>query len=498
MQNPMSDYFYELIDRLHEHGMLCDPPYVHGLLTGFATAPDGDLDKLYLEIAGERPLPEQLREEMTDAIDVLSEELSLNDFHALFRPEHGNEPERWINGYLKCVEIHEAQWREENELHPKAGIALAILHSMIDEELRKEIRLTQPGHQELREDPQLVNNLAVVIYRHFHGDLDEAFDTGELFDPPMDELPPLPRYPPEELAGMDEEDLFALVTGNADRLPLEVVNACARRADAMVPLLHKHLMTEAHWSAMASDGEWWGLLHAVFILGLIPGEASARALLDGFRRITSGRNNDLADWIAGYWPALCRNNAEFTTAPMLQIAQDRQLDWYPRAHAVQSVLASASERDPARLEEAIDWLAALCSDESQDPEFRVMAAHNLLDYPRERHRRLLEGLVALQDPHSWLGNSFDHDDIDHAFATGGEPEWQRFEDPWQFYAAEEIRRRQLRWLTEAMEQEESQYAYDDLEPVETYRREQPKIGRNDPCPCGSGRKYKKCCMNKLH
>jgi uncharacterized protein len=23
----------------------------------------------------------------------------------------------------------------------------------------------------------------------------------------------------------------------------------------------------------------------------------------------------------------------------------------------------------------------------------------------------------------------------------------------------------------------------------------PKAGRNDPCPCGSGRKYKKCCLN---
>ena len=23
-----------------------------------------------------------------------------------------------------------------------------------------------------------------------------------------------------------------------------------------------------------------------------------------------------------------------------------------------------------------------------------------------------------------------------------------------------------------------------------------KIGRNDPCPCGSGRKFKKCCINK--
>ncbi len=24
-------------------------------------------------------------------------------------------------------------------------------------------------------------------------------------------------------------------------------------------------------------------------------------------------------------------------------------------------------------------------------------------------------------------------------------------------------------------------------------REEPRIGRNDPCPCGSGKKYKKCC-----
>lgn len=25
-------------------------------------------------------------------------------------------------------------------------------------------------------------------------------------------------------------------------------------------------------------------------------------------------------------------------------------------------------------------------------------------------------------------------------------------------------------------------------------RENPKIGRNDPCPCGSGKKYKNCCL----
>lgn len=32
-----------------------------------------------------------------------------------------------------------------------------------------------------------------------------------------------------------------------------------------------------------------------------------------------------------------------------------------------------------------------------------------------------------------------------------------------------------------------------VEPTLPIRRETPKVGRNDPCPCGSGKKFKKCC-----
>jgi len=33
----------------------------------------------------------------------------------------------------------------------------------------------------------------------------------------------------------------------------------------------------------------------------------------------------------------------------------------------------------------------------------------------------------------------------------------------------------------------------------TYRRMTKKVGRNDPCPCGSGKKFKRCCgMTALH
>jgi len=32
-------------------------------------------------------------------------------------------------------------------------------------------------------------------------------------------------------------------------------------------------------------------------------------------------------------------------------------------------------------------------------------------------------------------------------------------------------------------------------PVDTFRRENSKVGRNEPCPCGSGKKFKKCCLH---
>jgi HEAT repeats/SEC-C motif len=36
-----------------------------------------------------------------------------------------------------------------------------------------------------------------------------------------------------------------------------------------------------------------------------------------------------------------------------------------------------------------------------------------------------------------------------------------------------------------------------LSPVKRNQRTAAKIGRNDPCPCGSGLKYKRCCLNKV-
>lgn len=44
-----------------------------------------------------------------------------------------------------------------------------------------------------------------------------------------------------------------------------------------------------------------------------------------------------------------------------------------------------------------------------------------------------------------------------------------------------------------LSEEQQKELYKEAKKMHTYVREGKKIGRNDPCPCGSGKKYKKCC-----
>ena len=52
--------------------------------------------------------------------------------------------------------------------------------------------------------------------------------------------------------------------------------------------------------------------------------------------------------------------------------------------------------------------------------------------------------------------------------------------------------RALPELEHALAHGHSHHHQDDDEPQEPYVRAAPKVGRNDPCPCGSGKKFKKC------
>jgi hypothetical protein len=184
---------------------------------------------------------------------------------------------------------------------------------MSDPELHRDLGMDLTGPDDLKKHPELVTNLVTGIYDEFHAydDIDDDDEFG--FDLSDDEPLGLP-FAVGELAAMDERELMDIITSSDDLLPLVVVMESAGRGDAMVQLLRQHLEDESHCADDADQGDWWALLHAIFILGLMPGEKAAETLLLAFRMVTFDENNDLSDWLSPYWPTLCRGKSEFTTA----------------------------------------------------------------------------------------------------------------------------------------------------------------------------------------
>jgi hypothetical protein len=303
---------------------------------------------------------------------------------------------------------------------------------------------------------------------------------------------PLPVYAAEELAGLDLEGLLDLLIRNEDRVPRALVDECARRGQGMVERIATLVERDEFWKGNAAVGEWWLRLHAAMILGLIPGERAGSLLVALMRRIEQARDENLQDWLSGYWPALFHNKPDGVEPLLRELAQDRRIDWYMRIQAIKSLIMLGERRGVEGLDAMLDWAASIAADESENWDFRAAAANTLLDFPRLRHRVLLENLAARQ---SGWGVHFSLEDVRRAFSgKKAAPQWRDgFDDPWNFYEPEAIASRQERWADEAAEDFAGEALKDGPLP---HVRAAPKIGRNDLCPCGSGKKYKKCCLVK--
>jgi uncharacterized protein YchJ len=312
---------------------------------------------------------------------------------------------------------------------------------------------------------------------------------------PMETIRPLPAYSDDALAAFSAETLLELLARDEDRVPRNVIDACAARGEAFVQALEA-VLENYRSDGERTLGEWWRLLHAVMILGLIPSAGAGRLLVRFMRRMSELEDDSLQDWLAGYWPALFRNKPAAVAGDLRALRDDRGLDWYIRAGAKDATVAIALREGPAALERVLDELAAAAADEMESWDYRMFAANTLLDFPRPRHRLLLDTIAGMQPD---IGAIFHRDDVARAYAgTQDAPDWERRENPWEFYEPQAIAERQQRWEQEDQQHQEKEDSAEDdgysAYVPDTYVRAAPKVGRNDPCPCGSGKKYKRCCL----
>ena len=305
--------------------------------------------------------------------------------------------------------------------------------------------------------------------------------------------PALPAYTEDALVALSPSALIELLIYDEDRAPRNVIDRCAAHGEAMVEQLRIKIKNDGTWRGEIALGEWWILLHAAMILGLIESDSAGLFLVDLLRHISISEDDDLQNWLAGYWPALFSNKPQSARDAVRALAEDHALDGYMRYEANEVVVVSALNQSTEALENALDWLADRARDESAELEFRLTACLTLIRFPRERYRALLIDLAQTQDGPVVY---FSKEEIDRSYAQGEDrSNWKKWTDPWRFYEPDSIAERQTRWAEEeldaALSERDHEYRDDVVMP---YFRPTEKIGRNDPCPCGSGKKYKKCCL----
>jgi hypothetical protein len=146
-------------------------------------------------------------------------------------------------------------------------------------------------------------------------------------------------------------------------------------------------------------------------------------------------------------------------------------------HALCGVLARIGVRDDRIFQ-------ALRSVLDEDVCF---GAFMLADYGDPGALPILESAIENLDPtlHPLVGASDVNELAEAHAALGGVlPEAVQAKADWWSALAAKVRRETAEW--EAAKAQEKAQA-----------KPQTKVGRNDPCPCASGRKFKKCCLGKV-
>lgn len=298
----------------------------------------------------------------------------------------------------------------------------------------------------------------------------------------------LPSFRVEQLALLDAQGLIDLLHLHQDRLPRAVIDECARRGEAMIGPLAELIEDDAYWEETCDDDAWWALVHAVMILGLIPGERAGALLVSFMRRIDQAGDENLQALFDGCWPALFWNKPPALVAALRALALDRMLSGHARLQAVDCAIALAERQGLAALDAALDWAAGVAGDETEDWSVRLSVGGSILGFARGRHRRLLETLA--RRPHG-CESVFTADDVAQVYAAGGRAAgWHDGADPWAFYAPDAIAERQ-----QIREEEDAVDVSADVARLQApYVRVRAKVGADDPCPCGSGKTYGECCL----
>jgi hypothetical protein len=160
-----------------------------------------------------------------------------------------------------------------------------------------------------------------------------------------------------------------------------------------------------------------------------------------------------------------------------QLAENEAADEYVRSAALDALVCLVATGEKSR-EEVLQYYKAILQSQlvKESPFFCASVVSSATDiYPEEIYDEIKEAFKKDLVDETIL----DLDFIDQRLAEGKEA------------ALTELQDKRYRPIEDTIEEMEKWAGFHQPPPNQVINKK--KVGRNEPCPCGSGKKYKKCC-----
>ncbi len=235
-------------------------------------------------------------------------------------------------------------------------------------------------------------------------------------------------------------------------------------------------------------------VHAIFLLGELKADKSLPKIFELFRKDRDFFDLYFGDMLTNaLWEPLYK-----IASNQLDICRDFMMEKgiYPFAKSEISRLAEqVAFHQPERKQEIIDWFKSVLEeyysktidDNIIDSDLIGLIVWQLLDLDATELLPLIKKLYDKGIAGEGICGTYD--DVEKSFNdrdnSGKKEEIMTIAERYKHIVST--------WAGYNVEEKD----YDDYETVDDMPLiKPPNVGRNDPCPCGSGKKYKKCCLNK--
>ena len=279
----------------------------------------------------------------------------------------------------------------------------------------------------------------------------------------------------------------------------ELVRACLERGEELTPGLLAMLAGGVDHDWDKDDPRWYREVHAGLLLCALREPAALPTFAGIFR---NPEQDTLQEWFDIAIPIYYG----LAAIPMIVNLMSRVETCDYGRNASTEMLAHIALRHPKERERVVavllahlpplgpDGLPVLTPAQRQNPpELWTWIVGALMDLRETTSQRQVTALFDADLMYEGIVG--DLDDYLAEVLSDDEPSRARY--TFDILKEYERQHREARRLAQHKTQSARQEAlYKPLADGQTLVRGQPRIGRNDPCPCGSGKKYKRCCGEK--